>query len=153
MQRKRYIRINPDLSANKIIKRFKKTDKKLKRTDGLKLVREVRKTPKRYVSEDYILLKDKKQKQIDKQKSKYKDVKIELPETPEGTYKIAKVVTKDKKKYFIKYSSPEAYKKQLDKLIQSGYGANVLDFKITFSKPINYKPFIASDFDLSFLEF
>lgn len=152
--RKKYIKQHPELSANQILKHWSKIDNGIRRKDGLKLVRETRKIKKKRNVSKYIPLKYKKQKKIDIKKERLKTPEIEIPEFDEGTYKIAKLQTKSKQKYFIKFSNEESFDKQLKKLILSGYGKSIKDFKITISEPKTYTPFISEgDFDLSLLDF
>ena len=81
-----------------------------------------------------------------------KKPEIELPPLPSGTYRIAKLKNKRTgEKYFIKFTNKEHFDEQAG-IIMTKYNVSMQDFKLNVSKEYTYTPFIAPDFDLSFLE-
>lgn len=152
-----FINENPKLSGNKIYEKIKGTDLAIRKKDFYKVYRQERKIrikPKSERESNIPKIYREKELKIKKQKDKMKEPKIELPEVPEGTYKVAKLVnSKTGNTYYIKFSTDKAFNKQLSKLIAKGYANKVTDFKMKISKSKNYKSFIAPEFDLSLLDF
>lgn len=134
-QRVTYIEEHPNLSANEIIENWKGTELGIKRQTGLELVRSIRHIKPEPIKE--------REKYIP---TKYRLPVIELPETPEGTYQIAKVIdNKTGEKYFIKFQNQKSLTRQFNILAQRyGFDRNKVTVSIS-PKEYTYTPFIAPE--------
>lgn len=144
-QRVSYIEENEYLSANEIIENWKGTKYALRRQDALHLIRITRgikpKTPKE--RKKYIPIKYRK---LEKPRMQ---PEIELPEQPEGTYRIA-TLKHGSDKYFIKFQNERSLTKQIN-IISQKYGFLFSDATLEISpKEYSYTPFIDYEYAKEF---